>query len=693
MVDFAKAPQNTNDPSYLGYSQGTDKAGLQPLAAVPDLNTKYVQPDYRANTSLGKLFENVGNIADSAVKFTDKVITKNLNEDLTKSINDVRDSFGVGEAARNPGVGEAAGQAGDGSLMPQATNQPASLQRLGTKIDGLYQAYQDGKLSNSAYYAKMEATVREVKARYPGYSDQADEIVKSKLGVTPANALRAALQDDVAKLSAKVNGQTDKFQNWERQNADAIALNYGGYENYQRLKAEGKISPAQTEAAVGNLNAKQLASKIEMQNISLTNTQDAYTRGKVEQNATMGLERTVAATVSGIQTQLGITNFTQTIQDITTGKRPLPSPEEKQTLSSHFALLQQAVNNRMDAFLDEKVFDNGQQVTRRALINDPGKIKQMKDAAMQPIEGMKRTLFGNEDPNIFRLDADKAKAIQESTNSSVLSQFPALATINTIKEKAGDDLIGRLYTSSSQFQDATMSGLQKLNWGRITQGGSSIRQTLEDFKKEGVNNGDLNRDAIQATKVFIQNPDGLKDKNVQKQAIEHMFGQDNYTLAESILAKSGRAAATGFFNTVLDEATVKAVGKLDNAQKAKLQGWAESAWGNIYKTEVDNANQATANYKTAGNLKLVYDPQQNRFSYQGNGILGMGGYQGQIQRQANAGIEGLNSAIQSMKRVWSLSGTVDMNKKLFEYLPTVGVAPGTPIYKVLQDNQPAEPEK
>ena len=692
MADFNRKPDDTNDPSYLGFSQGTDKAALQPLASVPELNTKYVQPDYKANTSLGKLFEGVGNIADAGIKLTDNIVKKNLNEDLSKAINNVRDSFGVAQAAGDPNLAQAAGAAGS-ELMPQGTNAPASLQRLGTKIDGLYQAYQEGRLSNSAYYAKQEAAIREVKARYPGYADQADEIVKSKLGVTPANALRAALQDDVAKLAAKVSGQNDKFTNWERQNAATIAEQYGGYENYQRLKAEGKISPMQTEAAVANYDAKRLSSDTQLKNLALMNASDAYKSRAVQENSQVGMTQVVSASVNTMTTSLGITNFTQAIQDITTGKRQLPSPEEKQTLTAHFALLEQGVNNRLDAYLDTPIFDHGEQTTRRALINDPGRVKQMKEAAMQPILNMKRTIFGNEEPNLMRLEADKAKAIQDATNSSILSQFPAIAAIGTIREKAGDDLIGTLYRSSPQFQDSTMTGLNKLNWGRITQGGSSLRQTLEDARKEGVNNPELNKAMIEGTKVFIQHPESLRDKTVQKQAINHLFGPDNMTLTEQVLSKSGRQAATAFFNDVTDEATIKSVSKLDNATKGQVTQWAESAFGNIYKTEIDNANQSSERYRLNSNLKLDYDPGTNRFTYSSTNKLPFGGtLPRQVERQANAGLEGLNTSIQSMKRVWGMSGQVDMTKKLFEYLPTVGVSPGTPIYKLLQESQPKEPE-
>jgi len=185
---------------------------------VPELSTKYVSPDYKADTSSGQALKGLGDLGELGIKLTDAVITQKATDTLTKGINEIRDSFGVAQAAdQGSGLAKAVGQAGaDGvSLTNPTTNQPMALNRLGTRVSGLTEAYNQGELSNSAYYAKLEAFVRETKAQFPGYSDQIDSIVSTKVGTTPANALRSALQQDVENLQKKVQSQNDKWTTYE----------------------------------------------------------------------------------------------------------------------------------------------------------------------------------------------------------------------------------------------------------------------------------------------------------------------------------------------------------------------------------------------------------------------------------------------------------------------------------------------
>src|ERR1700748_3360952 len=86
--------------SYISnFSQGTEKASLQPLAEVPNLSEKYVQPDYKANTSIGKGIEGAAEVEKSGLSLVDNVIKTNIDDTLTKGIDKIRDSFGVAQAA------------------------------------------------------------------------------------------------------------------------------------------------------------------------------------------------------------------------------------------------------------------------------------------------------------------------------------------------------------------------------------------------------------------------------------------------------------------------------------------------------------------------------------------------------------------------------------------------------------------
>lgn len=694
-TNFNVPVDKTNDPSYLGYSRGTDNASLQPLAGVPELNTKYVQPDYKANTSFGKLFEGLGQVGTDAVKFADDIIKDNINKDVSKGVSAIRDSFGVAAAAENADLARSVGQAGadgaptninpnggGGPLIPQDKNQPLPLQRLGTRLEGLKEQYAQGNLSDSAYYAKQEAFVREVKARYPGYEDQVDKIVENKLGVNPANATRKAIQNDVEKLANKVQAQNDKWTNWERQNGGSISRLYGGFENYQKGRADGSITKTSVEARVANLNAKEEGEKAAMTNIALSNADRGLQGSQAKDVATVGATSVVDQTYNNVVAGFNITNFNELADSIRSGKRPLPSPDERPVMLGQFSLLEQKTNAALDNYFDKPVFDAaGHTTTRRALIGDQSVIDNIKKGATAKIDGLKKVIFGNEAPSIFQYESTLSAARQESANTSVYNALPNLLNEKAVRDKVGDDMTYMLYSTQPKINEARTKGIAELNWGQIANGGYTISKSLEDARRSGINDGDLNKRMIEDTKKFIQHPELLRDRSVQSNAVEHLFGgSDNQLLTQKVLAAGGRQAATTFFTSVTDDKTVKAISKMDNEHKTMFVSWAEGAWPTVYQTEAENANQSAKTNTERNSLKLNFDPSAGKFYYTGQYLSASG-----IVNRSNATLDGFNAAIQSMKRVWDMNGETDVVAKLYQYLPVAGIEPGTPIYKLIRE--------
>lgn len=703
-TNFNTPVDKTNDPSYLGYSRGTDNASLQPLAGVPSLETKYVQPDYKANTTFGKLFEGLGQLGTDAVKFSDDIIKNNITKDISKGVSAIRDSFGVAAAAENSDLARSVGQAGadgtptnispqggGGPLIPQDQNQPLPLQRLGTRLEGLKEQYSQGNLSDSAYYAKQEAFVREVKARYPGYEDQVDKITESKLGVNPANATRKAIQNDVEKLANKVQAQNDKWTAWERQNAGGIARVFGGYENYQQGLASGSITKTQVEAKIANLNAKEEGEKAQMTTIALSNADRSQMGVQAKDVATVGATGVVDQAYNNVVKGFGITDFNGLADSIRSGKRPLPSPDEKGTMLGQFSLLEQKTNAALDDYFDKPIFDAaGHTTTRRALIGDQSQINNIKQGATAKLDSLKKVIFGNEAPSIFQYESTLSSARQDSANSAVINSMPHLLAEKAIRDKVGDDMTYQLYSTQPELKTARSEGMadlnartkgfRELNWNDIARGGTSLSKNLADARREGINDGDLNKIKIEDTKKFIQHPELLKDKTVQGNAVEHLFGgTDNQLLTQQVLAGGGRQAATGFFTSVTDDKTVKAIGKMDNQHKTMFVSWAESAFPTVYQTEAENANQSATNNTKSNSLSLKFDPTAGKFYYTGQFLSSAG-----IVNRANSQLDGFNAAIQSMKRVWDMNGETDVVNKLYQYLPVAGIEPGTPIYSLIQ---------
>lgn len=684
MATFDPNVQKTNDPSYLGYSQGTEKASLQPLATGQDISTRYVQPDYKSDHSLGRLFEGLGDVGKAGLNLTDSVIKQNIDADLNKGINKIRDSFGVAAAAdQSNGLASAVGAGGaEGvSLSDGSGKQPLALSRLGNKIDGLYEAYSQGNLSNSAYYAKMEAFVRQTKAQYPGYSNEVDQMTSSKLGVNPANAVRAALLDDVAQLASKVQAQNDKWTTFERSNSGTI---YSLWPNYDQLKSEGKINNSQVEAGVGQYNAKIQQMDVRMKQLALGKTNDEAFGVKVHQAATEDSVSIVNDTINRLSTSLGMNaeKMQNYLIDVQSGKRPPPTPDEKTALSANFAILEQQANAALDSYFTKKTFDfSGHETTVGALIGSPDKIAQIKSLALSRLATIKSGLF-DEKSGLMVMQAQNSKAMEEAAANSVLKGFPAIAGAEQIHKRLGDSGVSWLFLNAPKFTDPILAGFQHYNLGEIASGGSSIRKITDDFRREGQNDGNLNRRVIADTLEIIQNPDKMADPTVAKAAVQHAFGPDNRTLIESV----GEKNKTAFFNQMGSPGVSKSIKKMDASSRETYVSWMEDAFASVYKTEVDNVNSFVENGKKytdfwqGQKLSVKYDPVGTKFVFEGKTTL-----TGINPQNGNKAIENFNSAIKTMEGVWSQMGHKDTAKELYRLLPVAGIEPGSPIYKALQE--------
>jgi len=704
MASFDPTVQPTSDPNYMNFSRGTDNASLRPLADVPKLNARYFKPDYQADTSGAKLLTDIGNVGSTGLKLANAVVETNINDDVNKSVNAIRDSFGVAAASQNQDIAKAtaaAGAEGTGTtLLPKDPNLPLPIQKLGTRIAGLQEMYKNGDLSNSNYYAKMDAAVRQIKAQYgAGWSDDIDNVVKEKLGVLPANALRQSLQNDVEKLAAKVQAQNDKWTNFERQNSDVISTVYGGMDKYRALRASGKLSTSGVENAVGDFNAKILQNKVEAQNLALAQTKNSITQQAKVENATVGAADIADRTYLNVVKNFGPDgDLNQVIDAIQSGKRQAPGPEDKQVLQAHFQQLQLQTENALDRYFNEPLFDHGTQTTRAAQINDPSKIAQIKQMVMSKVNNLQGVIFGDVHPSIMKMDADMAQARQDATTNSVLRQGQSLLVGSVYKDKLGPNMISDLYMKSPNFASTINAGLDTLNVAQIANGGWSVQKSLSDARKEGVNDPQLTLSMIDKTKHIIQNPKQLADPTVQNNAIEHLFGKDNYGMTQQVLAGSGVQAATGFFAHVTDPKTVESIAKTDAAHKQMFTDWATQEWPHVFNSETANANNYAQQYSKYKGLDLKFDPKAGRFYYEGDNARApeaMSTFPQPAQfivQTANGKLSGLNTAIQSMKRVWDMNGETDTAAKLRSWLPTTGLAPNSPIYKAIEDEIKQEQE-
>jgi hypothetical protein len=640
-----------------------------------------VQPHYKADESTGQLFKNIGQLGDMALRLTDNVIKQQADDTLTQGINQIRDSFGVAQAADlSTGIAPAVGAAGgEGtSLAPAqpAAGQPLAINRLGNRVDGLTESYKQGNLSNSAYYAKLEAFVRQTKQQFPGYGDQIDQMVSQKVGTTPANALRASLLQDVTQMQAKLSGQQTAQQRWEQQNAQYI---YTQWPNYDQLKAEGKApSFEEMQAVAGKFQARDYywqsqGARLAVDKSNTQVTSDNATSLATERLSQIGAQLSVATTNSmGIKTPADLMQY---ITDVQTGKRPPPTPDEKQQISAAFAQLNAQYDLQAHQFLNTPLAQ-GSTKTFASVINDRSKIEGAIALGKQTLETMHQALI-DQKTGILTSQVNYNTAVHEAAEGNLLTRAPVMADVAAARKVIGDAGLTQMTMASPPLMSAQLEGLRQVFQSYDALGKGTASDALTTAKNEGVNNANLNRAIFSDAKTKILQPEKFP-KGAPEKSVQYLFGRGNETLIDRFQTSKDQVQ---FFSDMVSPRMAQSIQKLDKTSQQTYTKWATDAFSSVFETQVNQANKTASGFGTgkALGLDLKYNPDTHTFVYQGGFTTPRA-----TVLSANHGLDGLNAAISSMKEVFKMEG-VDTTAELMRLLPVSGIEPGSPIYKAIQD--------
>lgn len=675
MAEINVGVNKTNDPSYLNSSQGTDRASLQQLSTVPELSTKYVTPDYQASRAAGTGIKGLGDLAEAGIKLTDQVIQEKADQTLRKGIDGIRDSFGVAQAAdQSTGIAKAVGASGaEGVSLSQGTdNQPIAINRLGNKVEGLTESYRQGGLSNSAYYAKLEAFVRETKAQFPGYNEIIDQKVAGIVGTTPANALRSSLLQDVAETQKKVQSLNDKWTTYEHAKAGTI---YSIWPNYDQMKAQGKIDRGTVEAEVGRREARDYKMDVQLKQLAVTKGNDAAVSDNAFDIAIQKSGEISRNVVIGTTNSMGITNaadLQKYIADVNSGNRKPPTPDEQTQLTGMFSILKQKATAAFDQFVNTPLNGNTTE-TLASKLRDPQKLAQAREVAMGDIKTIEDGLL-NEKHGLVAATVSWNKASDALADKNLTTNMPNASIVGALHRKIGDQSLSQLFIDEGP---TLMAGLRRAGWQDLDNK-VPIKATLDKMKSSSNNDPAVIRQTVLDGTKMIIHKDKLEDPTLSDRAFVSLYGPGNTTLIDGFQGK----VQTAVYGDIFSPAVTKAVSKRSKDDQTTYIRAAEEGFASVFAAQAMGANAAAESYSHSGALgkfALKYDPLTNNFHYETPKTMP------KIAAQSADGtLKSLNSAINTVKEVYKLNGK-DPTDALYSLLPTVGIEGGSPIFKAIQE--------
>lgn len=638
MAEFNVTPQAQPPVNYTGASQG--------INASP-------------NTALGTLFSGLAETLDSGVKEADRYTQETIRNDIFDESDKINDEFGVGDATTFQEDAEG----------PQP--RPAQLQSSGENLERLQTAYERGALKESHYWARMNAMVRQLRTRYPGYRGEIDEMVSGITGAKPANALRNSLFNEWAAKTA--DQPLPKLEDWAVKNGRLP----GDY--YQRAQGQTPYSLTELQAYIANKTRQdsevadtraQIALASDQGTLNTTNVEKAY---RVESN--QFVTSLISDTTSTIgQTYQVLQERIRDAQNQQQLSQPVDTPELLGALNQLegdvMLALQQKFTESWDGNAQHSYVSNLSTEQRDAAIKQ----------AMTPITILKSALTA-EAYGLVNAVAANTKARENTLDRAMVDSMPVLEELSVLQNRVGPAIAGLVLQSSPQGQTALVQSLFDFSAARAANKlASGSTASISDAYAKGVEasaGGDYYNGLItQWTKIADQVTKGELPLEVVQSNVQYMFGPES----NSVLAAMDDASKFEYFRKVSSPQVTKQMIALKNLGDADswatYQQWTTNAFMSLFQQSVQDLNAVNTNASFDG-LNVRWDGVSKGFVIKSTGMFGVGGFEAPARE--------FNTALRTIAPIIEENGG-DVEQEVYALLTSMGFDGGAKRDKTFVDH-------
>lgn len=658
------------------------------LGNTPDYSNKSGGPiRTQSNDAFGTLFKGVGEVLDTGFKAVDNENQKQIDSSLYKGIDEIRNAQGVDAAvqANTPSSQSLFDPTKDGSTAATPSAAPPGIDTATSEVARFAQARADGRISDTYFYSRVEALVRQVRSRYPGYREEIDKKVSSIVGTTPANALRSALLADITKSQTQAQKEKDDWRRYVDQNMGdmppslrqravagedspefrATVRNEVGQRKFVQQERSNYTAELEADAAKGRYDerkAVEYAGKTAngLVNDSFNDALDAGTRGQ-----------SLMASIQKLQ-----------------GKTP--TPEELIALKQQFGQFRLNLSNKIDsAFAQNWSADSTNSYASK--IQDPGKLKSIKEAAMSRVNDME-TALTNGDWGVFAANANAAKASKEAAVRQVLETNDAARTITTMREVFGPE-VTTLYLNGTVGGAAGMktlsdaaTAINNLSKGQVGTGQKKMSETLDQQKSANV------RDRGAATRALIQDTaETLANPTTPAPAVKNLVG-GVYEDPALMNKFSDAASKQEVFNRLTNPGISNNLSKgkeSDPTNWDSYRKWAGNNFYNAYQGDIasikefkKSANQNGIDIQVGPTGRLVVTQKANT----GEGWVMAGGARARFQEFSEIASK-MNVSITNMEAIAKAGG-----EKVIDALAPLYAEMGLSPQGAQEDKKPGNAE-
>lgn len=572
--------------------------------------------------SFGTLFKGIGQAVSGLAQTGDNYV-KNTIEDASRySKESIDNEMGFNSQQYNPEIA-ASGQV---------------LQKLQA-------ARTQGKISDEYYYQRLSNTMKGLRARFPGYEKEVDQIFSRVTGTNPANAFRDALiqQINAANASAQQGADWKQKQVWE--NAKYLTPNQmdpnqvqGGVDGQMAIIAAGKQREYQAET-------------MDKQAKYDSNASTSLYNQRTQMIAADSLSKTMSAL--GMDQQ----GFVGVLQKFGDGKQLSPEGRAAAT-----------------ATIDQMIVQAQQQMVQLASGADgaytkvaPNDIAAAQKQAISGLTQLKELITQDKYDEAAQLAAN-IKMTNDRRYSNMVQANPWLGNLETINKLGGPEIAGQVLRDISSNHTQTynnfVDGAMTTNYAA----GIATGQTTSSDMAKGVGGNagmPSTTDRAQSVTGIIQKFKQLaSDPRVSPEATRAMVNKEySMDVSQDALWKGMTDSdKVTLFQTKFDPGITKKIADLkDPAAMAKYQGAAMSYLMAIPEFR-EAAGTTGQRFPFEKYLQVQMAPDGSRL------IVGYTPDSGQMDPQKRAALssygmktltnatESLNKVIGVMKPMWEAQG-------------------------------------
>lgn len=591
-----------------------------------------------ADTSKGDAMRGMADLLGQGIKAADTAFKIEAREQVTAAIDKVRNESGVDDALKLN-----AAQSGQ--------DVPPDLAQAVERIQMLREGKKAGTMPDTQYYAKMESAVREIRARFGGYRDYIDNVVKDVAGVDPANALRRSLMENIRA------GQNTDQARLEKEMTEARNLGEPGRIVAERIANGNPMTWPEIYALNSNYTARvkkneYIRSTIETDKmIGDANKRDAF--DKANKEVTVNLAAALNGTLQSQKIE-----YTDLVARLRSQPPGMPiAPEDEAKLRSLGAAINSGLKADVERTLSQGTKDNP---SWNEKLNDPESIARIRKQAHDFIDAISQDVTDNK-MGLTAVNVGLIDAINNSDKLNMYSQNEVLRRVKVLREAGGDSFVSAYMFRAGQTGqlissiDATMNGM---TLGNLLSGdpNASLKQEFQARKTQGT--------TPQQDKVLIDtvvdaaSGDKILDPKAHGRLMIGLFGQNNSDFISQVNPDQRHAVFSRMTSPEMAAKARELGEKVDPSIWANYRSWVLKNSKELYQQDWNAAQVIQANRE---NQNLVWNPHTFQLSLaQGpanGGVITnatesiLGGPSGQIKDNINRA----NAAVVTMLKAQGAS--------------------------------------